>query len=518
MQGVSPAAQADRSSPLAALALSPLARWHARVALVAVVFGLLALAGWLTGEPRLYRFLDGRPALSPMTALGLLVAASAIVLVRQDPRRALAFALVQIAGGIVVGLAHAGGIPDGGWLPQPWWSSPLTAAGFALSGLVTALFVLGRVLQGQLLAFGVLLVCVLFGLAHVFPQADLYRVMPGTGVAIPTVLSFVALSIAQLLAYPESGASAALSPGTTAGRAGLRLLAAGAALALVVTGVVVAGFRRDTFDAETAVLLVAWSALALLGASLWSVAAAVHRSERARLQAEVERNQLSQLVAAAVTHDLRSPLQAATLSATLLERTVTDPKALVAVQRLQRSHRRLERLLRSLLDSLALGAGQTVQLRVAAVSLDAVARDVIEENEGALRLRVDLQGQADGWWDADALFRVLENLLLNAVKYGEPRAPIHCRIERLPGDRVALRVSNRGLPIPPAEWDSIFLPFARAQAVRDAPQVGWGVGLAYARSAVHGHGGTVRVAESGPEGTTFEVLLPRDSRPFMRTA
>lgn len=478
---------------------------------------MLALAGHLLDVPLLARFLPGRPALSPMTAAALLVAASALVVLRPVRARAFSLAVLQIWIGVAIAAAHAAHIPARGWIPAAWWSSPLTGVGLAVSGAGTVLLVTERVVRGQVLAYTMLLLSILFGLAHVFPAADVYRNLPGTGVAIPTVLAFLALSLGQLLSFSDRGASAALSPRNTAGRAGLRLLAIAALVALSITAGAVAGFRAGAFDAETAVLLVAWSCLALMGASLWGLAAAVRRAELSREAAEGERNQLRHLVTAALTHDLRSPLQAASMSAVVLQRLVAGPDAAAAVGRLQRSHRRLERLLRSLLDNLAVESGQQLSFQPALVALDAIVRDVVEENETALRGRVDLQGEATGWWDPEALFRVIENLLLNAVKYGTPGSAIQLRIAASAGQAV-LTVTNQGSPIPQDEWEAIFLPFSRSQSARSGHQLGWGVGLTYARAVVGSHGGHVRVAGSGPEGTTFEVVLPHDARPFLARA
>jgi signal transduction histidine kinase len=485
---------------------------HAWCALVAASLALLALAGHLLGFPVLSRFLPERAALSPMTGLCILVGAAALTMLHPARARALQLASLQVAMGVATMAAHAADIPERGLVPLSWWSSPLTGAGLASSGAATVALALGRVHPGQVLAFIMLMLSILFGLGHVFPEADLYRFLPGTGVAIPTVLSFIALSLGQLLSFSDRGATAALSPRNTAGRAGLRLLLAGAIAALAVMAAVVASFRYGAFDAETAVLLVAWASLALLGASLWALAVAVHRAELSREAAESERQQLRQLVVAALTHDLRSPLQAASMSAIVLQRLVSDPGAAAAVGRLQRSHRRLERLLRSLLDSLVLDGGQQLALQPAPISLDALVRDVVEENDAALRDRVDVQGDAAGWWDPDALFRVMENLLLNAVKYGAHGTPIRIRIAPHP-DQVVVTVTNEGQPIPDAEWESIFLPFSRAQSAREGQQVGWGVGLSYARSVIAGHGGQIRVASSSDmDGTTFEVTLPIDAR------
>lgn len=65
---------------------------------------------------------------------------------------------------------------------------------FALSGASTVLLASGRLATGQVLAFVVLLFAALLGLGHVFPDADLYEILPGTGVSILTALAFGALS------------------------------------------------------------------------------------------------------------------------------------------------------------------------------------------------------------------------------------------------------------------------------------------------------------------------------------
>ncbi|HEY1229819.1 MAG TPA: HAMP domain-containing sensor histidine kinase [Ramlibacter sp.] len=487
---------------------------HAHVALLAAALAACALAGWAIGAPLLTTFMPGRPSLSPMTASVLLLAAAAVAALPGRRRNALTLATTEAACGVAIVVAQLLELPDRSWVPPEWWSSRLTGVGFALSGAASILLARGRLVGGQLAAFGVLLFAALLGLAHVFPTADLYAYMPGTGVAIPTVLAFMALSLGQLLSFGDTGVSGALTSRNAAGRAGLRLLLGGLSVALVLAVGVVIVYRHGIFDAETAVLLVAWSAMALLGGTLWRVAVVVDRVELARSAAERNRNQLRQMVAAAVTHDLRSPLQAAVLSATLLQRLVSEPPAVAAVTRLQRSHRRLERLLRSLLDSLAIGAGQQLTFHASRFALHELVHEVIAENEGVLARRVACEGAAEGSWDRDALFRVIENLLLNAVKYGEPATPVRCRIA-VAGDHVTLAVENQGAPIASGEWESIFEPFARGERARDGDQVGWGVGLAYARSMATSHGGTVRVASSGTEGTVFELRLPTDSRPWL---
>lgn len=489
------------------------ARLHLVPAGLAAVVCLAALAGWLAGEPRLATFLPGRAAMAPMTALGILAGCAAVAALPAARGLAFRLGLADAAAGIGIVLAHLAEVPaEAGAVPPGWWSSPVTGTLLAVAGLASALLARGLFAAGQALSFGLVMASALIGLGHAFPAADLYDYLPGTGVALPTVVAFAALGLGQLLACRHSGIASALTSRSSAGKAGLRLLLASSCAIALLSAIVLSAHRLDAFDVETTVLTLSWGALGILGATLWGLAVVVDRADAEKLRAEHDRDSMRRMVAAAVTHDLRSPLHTAALSAGLLEALVTEPKAQSLVRRLQGSHRRLDRLLRSLLDSLALDGSRRLALDPAPVALEELVAEVVAENPGPLGGRVRVDGAADGWWDREALFRVIENLLLNARKYGDGEAPILCRIAADGPDAVALAVQNRGRPIPEAEWDAIFQPFTRGEDPVRTGQPGWGVGLAYARLVAAAHGGSIRVAASGPEGTVFELRLPRDAR------
>jgi signal transduction histidine kinase len=82
---------------------------------------------------------------------------------------------------------------------------------------------------------------------------------------------------------------------------------------------------------------------------------------------------------------------------------------------------------------------------------------------------------------------------------------VRLHVETLPDGRV--RFSDNGVGIPEAEWERIFGEFYRLSGQgREVP--GSGLGLALCRRIMHLHGGTLRVAASSPEGTTFELTFP----------
>ena len=481
---------------------------HVAVAVATAALCFATLGGWALDLPLLASFLPQRPAMVPLSAFALLLAAMGVACLHRG-RLARRIALLQICCGalVLVCLQRGAAAPVQTLFSCP---SPLTAAGLLASAASTWLLASGRHWQGQTWAFANLLFTALIGIGHVFPVADLYQHLPRAGIAVPTVIAFVLLAIGQLLAFPDRGMVAALTSRNAAGRAGLRLILAGFVVPLLLCMALVFALHWRFFDGATAVMLMAWSAMALLGSMLWALAVTVDRATQAQAEAERRRNQIRHMVIAALTHDIRSPVQVATLSCEALLRMAPDGgDTRPILERLQRNHRRIDRLLRSLLDSLSIEDEQELVLRPSHFDLGELVHEVVDENDARLARRTRIHAeQAAGWWDRDALFRVVENILLNAVKYGVPAADIVCRVEKLPDERARLTVTNQGTPIPESEWESIFRPFSRGKGPQVALQPGWGVGLAYARTVVERHGGAIRVGSSGREGTCFEVTLP----------
>lgn len=121
------------------------------------------------------------------------------------------------------------------------------------------------------------------------------------------------------------------------------------------------------------------------------------------------------------------------------------------------------------------------------------------------------QGDTEGYWDPARLVQVVENLVSNACKYGEPGAPITVRT--LGGDRwVWLEVHNRGAPIAAELLPHLFEPLRQGRRAGGVGALaGVGLGLYIVDHIVRAHGGTIDVHSTASEGTTFIVRLPRES-------
>ena len=109
--------------------------------------------------------------------------------------------------------------------------------------------------------------------------------------------------------------------------------------------------------------------------------------------------------------------------------------------------------------------------------------------------------------DADKLARVFDNLLRNALAYCDSGSDIEIILQENAGG-VELMFANIGPQLSADQISLLFEKFYRADPSRSAATGGAGLGLAIARDIVELHGGTIRIAKSDAQGTTFAVTLP----------
>jgi two-component system heavy metal sensor histidine kinase CusS len=107
--------------------------------------------------------------------------------------------------------------------------------------------------------------------------------------------------------------------------------------------------------------------------------------------------------------------------------------------------------------------------------------------------------------DQDLLRQVVQNLVVNAVRYNRPGGWVRCEVN-LDAEAVVLRVGNSGAPIPPEHHEEIFRRFYRLDKSRTGDHVG--LGLSLAREIARVHGGRLELVSSDESGTVLELRLP----------
>ncbi|AUW58112.1 sensor histidine kinase [Sphingobium sp. SCG-1] len=123
------------------------------------------------------------------------------------------------------------------------------------------------------------------------------------------------------------------------------------------------------------------------------------------------------------------------------------------------------------------------------------------------QMTVEVPETISGTWDRLALEQILENLISNAIKYGQGK-PIHVSAE-IQGEKVVIRVHDSGPGISEADQVRIFERFERA--IDPSKQgIGFGVGLWIVRRLAEAMGGGIKVESTPDLGSTFIVTLQRD--------
>jgi signal transduction histidine kinase len=130
----------------------------------------------------------------------------------------------------------------------------------------------------------------------------------------------------------------------------------------------------------------------------------------------------------------------------------------------------------------------------------AAESDVLEERT------VHVQAEPiDAWIDESMVVRIVENLLVNAVKHTPPTSSIWVGARRVQNG-VVLRVEDDGPGVALDERHRLFEPFERGE--RSAPSPGLGVGLSLVARFAEAHGGSAWVEDREGGGASFRVLFP----------
>lgn len=230
------------------------------------------------------------------------------------------------------------------------------------------------------------------------------------------------------------------------------------------------------------------------------------------ISARKELDSLREDLAAMIYHDLRSPLGNIVSSLAVME-SMLDGKdeSLHSVLGIAtHSTARIQRLVESLLDLNRLEAGQPVterKLTDPILLVQQALKDVTPSAEGRHQKLISILPEhlPQLMVDPGMSHRVLINLLENAIKFSSAGSSIELALTES-GDWLEFRVSDNGPGIPLADQEHIFEKFTRLR--RSSKSGGMGVGLAFCRLAVQGHGGRIWVESQADQGATFRFTLP----------
>ncbi len=237
--------------------------------------------------------------------------------------------------------------------------------------------------------------------------------------------------------------------------------------------------------------------------------------ENAELYHAAERSkQTRQDILTMVSHELKNPLTAVTLSAdVLLKSAPKDERRRTHrhVERIKRGAHHMRSMLDDLLDFAALETGR-LSIEKHVVDVLAVVDDAVDlmaplAQDKQLTLRHERGSAAvlASLCDKNRLLQVLSNLIGNAIKFTD-QGEIVVSVEPMPAeDRVRVCVRDSGAGIPKQVLLHLFERYWQA---KETASKGRGLGLFIARGIVEAQGGAIWVESHAGKGTSFFFTLP----------
>lgn len=242
---------------------------------------------------------------------------------------------------------------------------------------------------------------------------------------------------------------------------------------------------------------------------------AVQRAQAAdvALAEERRRSQLREQFIAVMGHDLRNPLASISAGTNLLRRSNIEAKRAEILDMMSQSVSRMAGLIDNVMDvaRARLGGGLSIDTG-RRVQLAPVLHQVVEELRSSnpnRPIETDFALPDPIACDSSRIAQVLSNLLGNAITHGSHAQPIIVRAVS-DGATFTLSVSSGGPPIPPAEQERLFLPFAQGAPRPNQP--GLGLGLYISSEIAKAHGGSLDVSSNAQE-TRFTFRIPLDGAP-----
>lgn len=223
---------------------------------------------------------------------------------------------------------------------------------------------------------------------------------------------------------------------------------------------------------------------------------------------EVRQKMMSVLV-----HDVRNPISAALLAASLIKQDDEPEKFNKTRDILKTSIKRALDLMEGFLESVTVGAGEGITLHFAERDLAHYIKSVHGEASEIYSNEIILNSPDEpitGIFDTAMIRRVLENIVTNAVKHGGRNTPITIDVENEP-ETVTIGIHNFGNPIPENKQQEIF-EFLKTSGQRNNTSLkSWGMGLTLVNAVAEAHGGHLKLKSNDKEGTTFILVLKKNA-------
>jgi hypothetical protein len=217
-----------------------------------------------------------------------------------------------------------------------------------------------------------------------------------------------------------------------------------------------------------------------------------------------------QRVLSTLVHDIRSPLSVA-ISAHEVLGDFLAPGDL-GEQMYSMVGRSLDRSLEMITTSLNYFSEDTrtkLVLDFKRINLSKTYKEVLSDLEQVYGSRIKIKkidDNIEGVFAEQILIRILENLISNALKFGDPERPVTISLINDESE-ACLLVHNWGNPIPKKNQERIYEMFQTNLGSKKISSKGWGLGLTHVQITAKAHGGFVNLISTEELGTEFKLVL-----------
>ncbi|MFA5583640.1 MAG: PAS domain-containing sensor histidine kinase, partial [Bacteriovoracaceae bacterium] len=216
------------------------------------------------------------------------------------------------------------------------------------------------------------------------------------------------------------------------------------------------------------------------------------------------------------SHELKTPLTTLRLKAQLFKHKIDKNENALSLQEVRKFAEdtdkqvsRLNRLVEDMLDVSRIRSGKFT-LEKSEVNICHLIQTVVDQIKlqflaaGTPEPTIEHCDNVIGNWDALRIEQVINNLLTNAIRYGEGK-PVTLNAKKF-GDKVRIFVKDQGAGISKDKQEKIFMRFERLEEVSESS--GLGLGLFLSQKIVLSHGGHIWVESDEGKGSCFIVELP----------